>query len=573
MNHTVFYANNRKISLYIWENQNYFRPLAIIQIVHGFFDHASRYDEFAQFLVRHNFVVVAHDLNGHGYTTSIPSNHEVPNISSISSLSSPLSYSKTYKNSLVVNENQYSQIPNSQGYDLNENKKKSKTPVNIQNYTISSNDNSKEKNEIKKMPNSINTSSKFVGISTIPKASPVNQNELDITPDCQSSDLKIDNNNSNYANNKDNDNELPSYSSSFSHLGYEDGNMFENDVADIIAISSYCRERFLHLPLILLGVGYGSFLVQYFIEHNKYRLNNRNKNWEREDSSSYNNRSNYHHHNNHRYHQKKRHKHQHSSKHNEKKYNKEVYEGDDSSLIQRHCLTDPTINGFILCGTNYMKGLILRTNVVYSNLLYYIKGKNYRTNFLFPSIFQTYKLQTESELLSSDSDSDSDSDSTSDSDSYIESPRPGESSKERISVPIVTFSSSEIQKDKPLNQWFTRNYYELTKAQRDPLCNFSYSTNFYRSLLNATNKLYKKKSGKAINTKIPILIVVGDHDPLGNYSKGPVKLYNFYKDYKVNNVKLFIYENARHSVLFENNKVEIYHDILKWTNDNILTGY
>ncbi len=224
-----------------------------------------------------------------------------------------------------------------------------------------------------------------------------------------------------------------------------------------------------------------------------------------------------------------------------------------------------------------MKGLLFRTNEFYADFLYYIKGKDYRTNFLFPSIFEAYKFQMENDLYSDrDSSSSSSSNSNSHTGSYIDSPDAPDdkhSTRERVSVPRITFSPSEIEKNKPMNQWFTRNYYELTKVQQDPLCNFSYSVNFYRSLLHEANKLYKHSHAKGINTKIPILILAGDHDPLGNYSKGPVRLYNFYKDYNVNNVKLFIYENARHSVLFENNKVEIYHDILKWTNDYVLTIY
>ena len=41
-------------------------PKAIVQIVHGIADHASRYEEFAEFLNRRGFLVVAEDHMGHG---------------------------------------------------------------------------------------------------------------------------------------------------------------------------------------------------------------------------------------------------------------------------------------------------------------------------------------------------------------------------------------------------------------------------------------------------------------------------------------------------------------------------
>lgn len=43
-------------------------PKGIIIITHGMADHAQRYDDFAQFLCKHSFVVFAHDQRGHGKT-------------------------------------------------------------------------------------------------------------------------------------------------------------------------------------------------------------------------------------------------------------------------------------------------------------------------------------------------------------------------------------------------------------------------------------------------------------------------------------------------------------------------
>jgi len=562
MNHTVLYANNRKISLYLWENQSYSRPVAIVQIVHGFFDHASRYDEFAQFLVRHGMVVVAHDLNGHGYTSSNIFSPEV-NTATIttSSLSSTNSYSESGKSS--------SYYPS--GYDL----KQHHNSYNPPSYTPNDDsilNNNKLKNKSSNLSKEEQISLDNHDSMKIPMPTPAPDYyppETTTMPSSvpNTSHAGYSNYNSmepNDINNHPNDEELPPYSKFIHHLGFEEGNMFQNDILDILAVSSYCRERYIHTPLIFLGIGYGSYLAQCFIEHNKYRRSH--KEFSRHSNYYYQNQ--YHQHHYDRHHHNGRNS---SSKRKGKKHKKEHKE--DDTLVQRHSLIDPTIDGFILCGTNYMKGLLLRTNEFYADFLYYTKGKNYRSNFLFPSLFQTYKLQMEHDLLNSDSDSDSDSDSNSHTGSYIDSPNAEPHSREQYSVPRVTFSPSEINKYKPINQWFSRNYQELIKAQQDPLCNFCYSVNFYRSLLNSSKKLYKKSKAKAINTKIPILILAGDHDPLGNYSKGPVRLYNFYKDYNVQNVKLFIYENARHAILFENNKVEIYHDILKWTNDNVLLNY
>ncbi len=41
-------------------------PVAVIQLVHGIAEHIERYDDFAQYLSRHGFIVAAEDHMGHG---------------------------------------------------------------------------------------------------------------------------------------------------------------------------------------------------------------------------------------------------------------------------------------------------------------------------------------------------------------------------------------------------------------------------------------------------------------------------------------------------------------------------
>ncbi len=47
-----------------WEPEG--KPAAVLQLVHGVAEHVIRYDEFAAFMARHGFLVVAADHMGHG---------------------------------------------------------------------------------------------------------------------------------------------------------------------------------------------------------------------------------------------------------------------------------------------------------------------------------------------------------------------------------------------------------------------------------------------------------------------------------------------------------------------------
>ena len=58
--------NNYDIAAYLWDDVS--SPKAVIQIVHGMQEHASRYDHFAKYLNKNGFIVFATDHRGHGKT-------------------------------------------------------------------------------------------------------------------------------------------------------------------------------------------------------------------------------------------------------------------------------------------------------------------------------------------------------------------------------------------------------------------------------------------------------------------------------------------------------------------------
>lgn len=65
-----------------------------------------------------------------------------------------------------------------------------------------------------------------------------------------------------------------------------------------------------------------------------------------------------------------------------------------------------------------------------------------------------------------------------------------------------------------------------------------------------------------------MLIASGDADPVGNYGKGVEKVYKRLKAQNCD-VSLKIYEGARHEILNEINRRDVYKDILKWL-DNVI---
>ena len=80
--------------------------------------------------------------------------------------------------------------------------------------------------------------------------------------------------------------------------------------------------------------------------------------------------------------------------------------------------------------------------------------------------------------------------------------------------------------------------------------------------------LYKKKNIEKIPVTLPVLIVSGTEDPVGEYGKAPKALYESFKKTGMQKVTLKLYEGDRHEVLNETDNETVYSDIYTWITEN-----
>lgn len=115
--------------------------------------------------------------------------------------------------------------------------------------------------------------------------------------------------------------------------------------------------------------------------------------------------------------------------------------------------------------------------------------------------------------------------------------------------------------------WLSRDEEVVKKFQEDRYCGFIYSTNFYSMFLDFIFSLNKQGNFVGVDKRKEILIISGDSDPIGNYGLGVKKLYNYFLNEGFKDIELKLYRGARHEILNELNKKEVYQDILKWLED------
>ncbi len=85
----------------------------------------------------------------------------------------------------------------------------------------------------------------------------------------------------------------------------------------------------------------------------------------------------------------------------------------------------------------------------------------------------------------------------------------------------------------------------------DPLCGFTCSNRFYKDFFRGLKNLYTKKYKKGLNRELPILLLSGAEDPVGDMGKGVKKLAAFYRKAGMKRVELILFENSRHEFLNE----------------------
>ena len=112
--------------------------------------------------------------------------------------------------------------------------------------------------------------------------------------------------------------------------------------------------------------------------------------------------------------------------------------------------------------------------------------------------------------------------------------------------------------------WLSRDEEQVQKYIDDPLCGGVCSVSFYQNLTAGMASMGKKDRLERINRKLPIYIQGGGMDPVSENGKGLYALKQQYDALGIQRVKLDVYPGARHEILNELNRDEVYQNTLEF---------
>ena len=117
--------------------------------------------------------------------------------------------------------------------------------------------------------------------------------------------------------------------------------------------------------------------------------------------------------------------------------------------------------------------------------------------------------------------------------------------------------------------WLSRDEATVDAYVGEPRCQFIFTLNAYHEMFKGLEFIAKKSNLKKMPKRLPVLFVSGGEDPVGNSGQGVQKVYDMFVLAGMDNMDITFYEGARHEILNETNRQEVYDDLYDWLNKEI----
>ena len=185
-----------------------------------------------------------------------------------------------------------------------------------------------------------------------------------------------------------------------------------------------------------------------------------------------------------------------------------------SFMARRYLMTyGDELTGAILCGTGEQTSATLFAGKTAAGILGAFKGQRYRSEFIRKTSFKGYNDRFEKRT-----------------------------------------ENDWLTKDQSIVDWYNGHKF----------CTFGFTINGYKTLFEVLTYIQKQENYNKIPKNLPIYMIAGEDDPVGNYGEGVKHIYQQYKDSGIKDISIKLYPNDRHEILNELDKETVYADVADW---------
>lgn len=117
--------------------------------------------------------------------------------------------------------------------------------------------------------------------------------------------------------------------------------------------------------------------------------------------------------------------------------------------------------------------------------------------------------------------------------------------------------------------WLSANPENVDKYIADPLCGRIFTVNGFQTLFELISRLLDNKNLEKVPKDLPIYMVAGEDDPVGNYGEGVKAAKDSLEKVGVKDITLKLYPGLRHEILNEMEKETVKEDIYNWIQQKL----
>ena len=118
--------------------------------------------------------------------------------------------------------------------------------------------------------------------------------------------------------------------------------------------------------------------------------------------------------------------------------------------------------------------------------------------------------------------------------------------------------------------WLNRDTAAVDAYIQDPMCGATASVGLVRDMLTGLGMNQDPKNLRNMDPDIPVYFLAGSEDPVGSWGKGVLRTAQEFLKAGVHRVETHLYPGGRHEILNEINKEEVYEDLYKWIQREVL---
>ena len=122
--------------------------------------------------------------------------------------------------------------------------------------------------------------------------------------------------------------------------------------------------------------------------------------------------------------------------------------------------------------------------------------------------------------------------------------------------------NKRFKEEKSTLSWLTRDEETRKGYGADVFCRYTFTAAGYDTLFSLLASVSRRDWAERVPKHLPMLLISGDADPVGNYGKGVKKVYDRLLAAGCTRTEIKLYEGARHEPHHETNRDEVFADLI-----------